>query len=403
MPDTGQQKVLVVNAGSSSVKYRLLSMAPERTLAGGLFENIGAAGSRLVQRVGDDAAPSVHELPARDHRAALAHIGAALRATHLLADGERLTAIGHRVVHGGETFAAPTRIDAAVLERIRALSTLAPLHNPANVLGIEVCLAAFPQVPQVAVFDTAFHQTMPPVAFRYALPEDWYQHYGVRRYGFHGSSHRYVAGRAALHLGRPLESLNLISLHLGNGASACAIRAGRSVDTSMGFTPLEGLVMGTRSGDIDPAIPLYVQGAAGLERAEVERLLNQESGLRGLAGTNDLRELLARDAAGDASATAALELYTYRIRKYIGAYLAALGRADALVFTGGVGENASEVRLRTCAGLEGFGIVLDAQANRAAGGEIAEIGRPEAGVRVLVIRTDEELQIAREALAVAMA
>jgi acetate kinase len=253
----------------------------------------------------------------------------------------------------------------------------------------------------VAVFDTAFHQTLPPRAFRYAVPESWYRRHGVRRYGFHGVSHRYVAERAAAALGRPLSSLNLITLHLGNGASAAAIEAGRCVDTSMGFTPLEGLVMGSRSGDLDPAVPLHLERVAGLTPEEVDRALNEDSGLRGLCGTNDVREILAREAAGDAAARLALEIYSYRLRKYLGAYAAVLGRLDAVVFTGGVGENAPRVRELACAGLERLGLAIDAERNRSASGETCEIGRDGLAARVLVVRTDEELQIAREALAAA--
>jgi acetate kinase len=255
-------------------------------------------------------------------------------------------------------------------------------------------------VPQVAVFDTAFHQGMPEHAWRYAVPEDWYRVHGARRYGFHGSSHEYVAGRAAAHLGRPLAAVNLITLHLGNGASAAAIRAGRCVDTSMGLTPLEGLVMGTRSGDLDPALPLYLQRVAGLGPQALDHALNHESGMKGLTGTNDMREVLARAAAGDARARLALEIYAYRIKKYIGAYCAALGTVDALVFTGGVGENAATVRALACDGLERLGIALDAGRNAAAAGELSAIEASGAAVAVLVIRTNEELHIARQALAV---
>ena len=367
--------VLVVNCGSSTVKYQLLAVDEARRLAGGLEEVRG-----------------------QDHREAFVRIGAALRGSAALEAG-RLAAIGHRVVHGGERFHAPARIDARVREAIRELAPLAPLHNPANLIGIEVCQDAFPGVPQVAVFDTAFHQTLPPEAFRYAVPDAWYRRFGVRRYGFHGTSHRYVAERAAEVLGRPLAALNLITLHLGNGASAAAIRAGRCVDTSMGMTPLEGLVMGTRSGDLDPAVPLFVQREAGLAAEAVDAALNEGSGLLGLAGTSDMRELLARVQAGDERARLALELYGYRIRKYVGAYAAVLGRVDALVFTGGVGENAPRVRSLACAGLELLGVALDERANAAAGGEVAEIGRAGLAVRALVVRTNEELQIARETLA----
>ena len=370
-----QSTVLVINCGSSTVKYQLLAADAGRLLAGG-----------------------VEEVPARDHRGAFGRIGAALSRSGALAAGSP-AAIGHRVVHGGERFQAPARIDAAVCAAIRELAVLAPLHNPANLIGIEVCREAFPDVPQVAVFDTAFHQTLPAHAYRYAVPEAWYRRFGVRRYGFHGTSHRWVAERAAEALGRPLAALNLITLHLGNGASAAAIRAGRCVDTSMGLTPLEGLVMGTRSGDLDPAVPLFVQRAAGLAPEAADAALNESSGLLGLAGTSDMRELLAREDAGDARARLALELYCYRIRKYLGAYSAVLGRVDAVVFTGGIGENSARVRSLACTGLELLGIAVDERANGAAAGEVAEIGSPGTPVRALVVRTNEELQIARETLA----
>jgi acetate kinase len=391
------EAVLVVNCGSSSIKYQLLAMRDERRLAVGLLERVGEASARLHHRRGDGP-EQLHEVAARDHEQGFRHIEAALAAGRG-ADGSALVAIGHRVVHGGERFRAPVRIDAEVCREIRALAALAPLHNPANLVGIEACAAAFPGVPQVAVFDTAFHHTLPPRAFRYAVPEAWYRELGVRRYGFHGSSHRFVAERAAEALARPLASLNLITLHLGNGASAAAIERGRCVDTSMGLTPLEGLVMGTRSGDLDPAVPLFVQRALGLGPERVDELLNEASGLRGLCDSHDLREVLAREAAGDERARLALEVYVHRLRKYAGAYFAVLGRVDALVFTGGVGENAPRVRERVCAGLERLGIALDPGRNERATGPVAEIGSGAQTLRVLVVRTDEELQIAREALA----
>jgi acetate kinase len=373
-------------------------MDDERGLAEGVVERIGEAGSRHRHRTASGPERTL-DVDAPDHRRAFAHVGTTLREADALHAAADLAVIGHRVVHGGDRFSAPARIDAAVCDAIRELSALAPLHNPANLLGIEVCLAAFPGVPQVAVFDTAFHQTLPAHAYRYAVPEDWYRRHGVRRYGFHGVSHRYVAEQAAGALGRPLAALNLITLHLGNGASAAAIREGRCVDTSMGLTPLEGLVMGTRSGDLDPAIPLHVQRVAALGAEAVDEALNHESGLRALGGTNDVRELLARERSGDERARLALEIYAYRIRKYLGAYCAVLGRVDAVVFTGGVGENAARVRSLACAGLERLGIALDEAANAAASGARCEIGRPGSAVRVLVVRTNEELEIARQALA----
>jgi acetate kinase len=394
----GGGRVLVVNSGSSSIKYQVVAPDGAGPRSGGVLERIGEPLARWTERAGGEP-ERVREVAAADHREAFARIADALRAAGRGADGE-LAAVGHRVVHGGERFQAPTRIDAAVLGAIRELASLAPLHNPANALGIEVCLAAFPDVPQVAVFDTAFHHTLPPRAFRYAVPEPWYRRHGVRRYGFHGSSHRFVAERAAEALGRPLAACNLITLHLGNGASAAAIERGRCVDTSMGMTPLEGLVMGTRSGDLDPAVPLHLQREAGLSAADVDAALNGASGLEGLAGTGDVRELLAREAAGDERAALALELYAYRVRKYVGAYTAVLGAVDALVFTGGVGENAARVRALACAGLERLGIALDDALNAAPAGAVHDIGRRGRPVRVLVVRTDEELQIARETLAV---
>lgn len=399
--------VLVVNCGSSTVKYQLLAMDEGRLLAGGMVERVGEAGARLRHRVADGQggfSEIMREVEARDHREAFRHIGAALHDLRVSAgSASNLTAIGHRVVHGGEAFQEPTRIDGRVVEAIRQLAVLAPLHNPANLAGIEVCLEAFPDVPQVAVFDTAFHQTMPPHAFRYAVPEDWYRAYGVRRYGFHGSSHRYVAGRAAAILGRPLDTLNLITFHLGNGASAAAISRGRSIDTSMGFTPLEGLVMGTRCGDLDPSVALYLQRAAGESATAVDYALNHNAGLKGLCGTNDMREVLAHEQTGDERARLALDLYCYRIKQYIGAYCAVLGSVDALVFTGGVGENAARVRTLACAGLETFGIALDEERNAAATNDAADIGHAGMPVRTLVIRTNEELQIARETMDVVRA
>jgi acetate kinase len=311
-------------------------------------------------------------------------------------DINELDAIGHRVVHGGETFTQPALIDATVLAGIRKVAPLAPLHNPANLTGIEIAMAIAPDIPHVAVFDTAFHQTIPDYAYRYALPEKLYTDYGVRRYGFHGTSHHYVAQRAAENLGVPLQSINLISLHLGNGASAAAIRQGRCVDTSMGLTPLEGLVMGTRSGDIDPAIPFYLAKQANLTFAEIDDLLNRHSGLKGICGFNDMREVHQQAEQGNASAILAIEMYCYRIRKYIGAYTAVLGRVDAIVFTAGIGENAAFIRAQVCDDLAGLGIVLDATKNKLSCEGVLDISTAESIVRVLVVPTDEEWEIAMQ-------
>jgi len=356
-------RVLVINCGSSSLKYRLVDTATGTHLDGDEIERV------------------------TDHAAALA---TALRQV----GGERIECVAHRVVHGGERFTAPVVVDASVLAELRDLAVLAPLHNPVNVLGIELARRALPDLPHVAVFDTAFHTTLPPRAYTYAVPRAWAREHGVRRYGFHGTSNAYVSRAAAALLGREPAETNLIVLHLGNGASATAIAGGRSVDTSMGLTPLEGLVMGTRSGDVDPALVLHLRRTAGLGVEEIEDLLNTGSGMLGLAGAGDMREVHRRIAAGDADAALALDVYCYRIRKYVGGYAAALGHVDAIVFTAGVGEHDSTVRAAALAGLERFGIAVDPQRNQA---NATVISPPGAEVAVLVVPTDEELEIASQA------
>ncbi len=396
--------ILVINSGSSSVKYQVLDMADGTVLSGGRLERIGEPESRLTHHW-RDAAGARQEItrrdPVPDHAHAFERIATVMRESGS-AGQFALDGIGHRVVHGGERFRAPTRIDREVVEALRAISALAPLHNPPNLTGIEVCLRLFPQVPQVAVFDTAFHQTMPVHAFRYAVPESWYRGHQVRRYGFHGTSHAYVARQAAVHLQRPLESLRLITLHLGNGASAAAIEAGRCVDTSMGFTPLEGLMMGTRCGDIDPAILFHLNRETGIDLEDLDYQLNQESGLKGICGVNDMREAQRLAAAGDERARLAIDMYCYRIRKYIGAYYAVLGRLDALVFTAGIGENSPPIRKQSCAGLDRFGIRIDEARNVQACTEVIEIQAEDAAVRVLVVPTNEELEIAHQTRACLM-
>ena len=390
-------KVLVINSGSSSIKYQLFDMSDKTVLAKGLLEQIGEAESRLTHRsltrVGDSVEVT-RKQPVTNHQVGFQLIGDVLNQSSAVGDSSELFGIGHRVVHGGEAFQTPALIDEKVVTAIRALIPLAPLHNPANLAGIEVALKFAPRVPQVAVFDTAFHQSVPPQAFRYALPNDLYRDHNVRRYGFHGTSHFYVAKQAAGYLKRALASLNLITLHLGNGASVTAIANGKSVDTSMGMTPLEGLIMGTRSGDIDPAIIFYLGRQTGLAPDEIESLLNKNSGLKGICGLNDMRAIAQSAAEGDASARLAIEMYCYRIKKYIGAYHAVLGEVDALVFTGGIGENAADIRLRSCEGLSCFGIEVDAKRNQLKSKTSGAIQSDRSRVKILVVPTDEELEIA---------
>ncbi len=389
--------ILVLNSGSSSIKYRLFDMRARRARAWGQVERIGEPQGRFVLAFEAGEGRADVDAPGAfpDHAAGFARLVAALGESGLV-DAGSLAAVGHRVVHGGEAFGAPVVVDGPTLDAIRANVALAPLHNPANLTGIEVARECFPGVPQVAVFDTAFHQTIPEHAYRYAVPERLYRDLGVRRYGFHGTSHRYVRARVAEHLGRPIGELNAIILHLGNGASATAIRGGESVDTSMGLTPLEGLIMGTRSGDVDPALHAYLARTAAMSLDEIDALLNRDSGLKGLCGSNDLREIHRAADGGDEAARLALEMYCYRIRKYIGAYTAVLGRVDALAFTAGVGENDARVRARCCAGLEHLGIELDERRNADPTGDPASVGTSSSRVRVLVVGTNEELQIAHE-------
>lgn len=387
-------RILVLNSGSSSIKYQVLETSNRSRAVSGQIERIGSASGRLTQSCGNQQLEQ--RVQVVDHRAALA-----LALESLAAAGVALTdldAIAHRVVHGGSCFRDPVRIDAGVMERLRAAADLAPLHMPPNVLGMEVATELAPDLPQVAVFDTAFHQHLPPRAYTYALPAALRQE-GIRRYGFHGSSHAYVARAAAAKLARPLAELRLITLHLGNGASVAAIKDGHSIDTSMGLTPLEGLVMGTRSGDLDPAIVLHLARKGDLDADGIEGLLTRESGLLGLCGESDMRVVLQRAASGDGAAALAVDVFCYRVRKYIGAYMAVLGGLDALVFTAGIGEHAEQIRWRCCEGLETFGIVLDAGRNSVDDGAAREISTDEAAVRVLVVPTDEELEIALAAAA----
>ncbi len=394
-------KILVINTGSSSIKYQLFDMAEETVLATGMAERIGSdTGTLSHTTVAEDGTRNTTEISEKqmDHARGLACIAALLTdETHgVIKDALDIAAVGHRVVHGGETFKDPLIIDQSVTDEIEKNTPLAPLHNPANLTGIRVAGSVFLNVPQVAVFDTAFHQTLPKQAYMYALPHDLYDTHRIRRYGFHGTSHAYVAGKAADFLNIPLEQLNLITLHLGNGASATAIQNGKSVDTSMGLTPLEGLVMGTRSGDVDPAIPFFLSRHLDMSLDEIDAIFNRQSGLKGLCGENDMRSVLEKAATGDDHARLALDVYTYRIKKYIGAYTAVLGRVDALVFTGGIGENASDVREYCCRGLSGLGIAVDPVRNKDTAALPRRINPGNTSVAVLVVPTDEELEIARQ-------
>jgi acetate kinase len=368
-----------------------------KVLASGLVERIGEAGARLTHRAGD-ADPLVVEERIADHSEGFERVFAAFEtAGGPVTD---LAGIGHRVVHGGDRLTEPTLIDDQAIAAIADQAPLAPLHNPSNLLGIRIALASFPGTPQVAVFDTAFHQTMPPRAWRYAVPRDLADELRIRRYGFHGTSHAYVSRKAAEHLGRPAAEVNLITLHLGNGASVAAVQGGRCIDTSMGLTPLEGLVMGTRSGDLDPAVVFYLHREAGLSVDDIDDLLNKHSGMLGLAGANDMREVARLVGEGDQAAAEALDVYCYRIRKYVGAYAAALGRLDALVFTAGIGENNDAVRAGVCSGLEGLGVTLDPRRNKARSAKPRTISADDSPVAVLVVPTNEELEIAEQTLAV---
>lgn len=391
-------KVLVLNSGSSSIKYKLFDMKTRLVVEEGIAERIGESGARLVHRGQRPAERPVEHGESNDlsdHRAAFKHIVSCLGLSSD-ASSSRVDAIGHRVVHGGDRFRDPTLIDDQVVAQIEALVALAPLHNPPNLRGIEVARAHWPEVPQVAVFDSAFHSGMPPHAFRYAVPRAWYERFGVRRYGFHGTSHAFVTKEAARLLKKPLDAVNLITLHLGNGASIAAIQNGKCIDTSMGLTPLEGLVMGTRGGDVDPGAILHVARQSGMQLEEIESDLNKESGLRGLCGSSDVRDVLAAASSGEVDAKLALEVYCYRIRKYVGAYFAALGRVDALVFTAGVGENSADIRTRVCGGLEALGLGIDETLNRRPTREFRFIDDGKHAVRVLIVPTDEELEIANQ-------
>ncbi len=390
-------KVLVVNAGSSSIKYQVFNMEDESVLAKGLVDRVGIPGTTLEHKPeGKDEVIIKQDLP--DHTAGMKLVLEVLLNSEygILKSMDEIAAVGHRVVHGGESFADSVVIDDKVKKVIRDCFDIAPLHNPPNLMGIEACQELMPNVPHVAVFDTAFHQTMQPENYLYALPYDVYEKFKVRRYGFHGTSHFYVAHQAAEMLGKKYEDCKIITCHLGNGGSMAAIKDGKVIDTSMGFTPLEGLVMGTRSGDIDPAIVWFLMSKLNMDTTEANNYFNKKSGMLGLSGvSNDLRDILEAAKAGNERAKIALAVYYNQVKGYIGNYMAKLNGCDCIVFTAGVGENGYDVREAICANMEYLGVVMDVEKNKVRGKQV-DVATPDSKVRILVIPTNEELVIARD-------
>ena len=394
-------KVLVINAGSSSLKYQLLDTGSQNVLAKGLCERIGIDGKFTYKAPGKETTDAKNVAMPTHSEAIQAVLDALVDPVNgVIASMSEIDAVGHRVVHGGETFAGSVKIDGKVMAALEECIPLAPLHNPANITGIKACTAVMgPNVPQVAVFDTAFHQTMPPVAYTYALPYEYYEQDKVRRYGFHGTSHKYVTQRAADMLGKPIEHLRLISCHLGNGSSIAAVKGGKSVDTSMGFTPLAGVPMGTRSGDLDAGILEYLMNKHGYSVKEMLGVLNKQSGVQGVSGvSSDFRDLSAASGQGNARAALALDMFAYSVKKYIGSYAAAMGGVDAIIFTAGVGENDGACRMAIASGLEFMGVKMDPDANNVRGKE-AIISAIDSKVKVLLIPTNEELMIALDTAA----
>ena len=390
-------KILVINAGSSSLKYQLIDMDTENVMAKGLCERIGIDGSRLNHTPGD-ADKVVIEKPMKDHADAINMVIEALVSPEhgVISDMGEISAVGHRVVHGGELFSSSVVITDEVKKAVESCNELAPLHNPANLIGIAACEKAMPGVPQVGVFDTAFHQTMPKEAFMYAIPYKYYENYKVRRYGFHGTSHKYVTQRAAAMLGKKPEDLKIITCHLGNGSSITAVKNGKSVDTTMGFTPLAGVPMGTRSGDIDPAILQFIMNKENIDADKMNSILNKESGVLGISElSSDFRDLSAATADGNKKAELAEEMFIYNVKKYIGAYAVAMGGVDAIVFTAGIGENNGAYRKAMTEGLDFMGIKIDDEKNSIRGCEV-DVSAADSKVKVLVIPTNEELMIAMD-------
>jgi len=389
-------KVLVINCGSSSLKYQLINMENENCLAQGLIERIGSEGSGLTQKV-EGREKYIVKQDMKDHKDAIKLVLETLvdETNGVIKSVEEISSVGHRVVHGGEYYSSSVVIDEKVIQALEECSKLAPLHNPPNIIGINACKALMPNTPMVAVFDTAFHQTMPEHSFIYPLPYELYEDHKIRKYGFHGTSHKYVSQEAAKLMGKDIKDLKIISCHLGNGASICAIDGGKSIDTTMGFTPLAGLAMGTRAGDIDPAIVTYLMQELDLTPAQVGDLMNKKSGVLGVSGiSSDFRDLKAA-AQGNKRAQLSLDVFHYRIKKFIASYAGALGGVDCIIFTAGIGENSSDAREASCEGLEFLGIKIDKEKNNVAG-KVAEISADDSTVKVFAIPTNEEVMIARD-------
>jgi acetate kinase len=390
-------KILVINCGSSSLKYQLIDMQNEEVIAKGLAERIGIDGSVLKHQPKNSDKITI-ERPMPSHKEALQTVVDALidESYGVIKDMGEIAAVGHRVVHAGEKFAYSVILDEAVMSALKECIDIAPLHNPPNIMGIEACRQIMPDVPMVGVFDTAFHQTMPKESYIYAIPYEFYEKYKIRRYGFHGTSHKYVSERAAAMLGKPLSELKLITCHLGNGASIAAVQYGKSVETSMGFTPLEGLAMGTRSGDIDPAIVKFLAEKENISVAKVDEILNKKSGVLGISGvSSDFRDIEEAAEKGNERAQLALDVYIHKVKKYIGAYTALMNGVDAVIFTAGLGENSPETRRDVCKNMDFLGIKLDESKNSVRGKEV-DVATEDSKVRVLLIPTNEELMIARD-------
>lgn len=393
------KKVLVINTGSSSLKYQLIDMKDEAVLAKGLCDRIGIDNS-FIKHTKTGTETVIIDIDMPSHKAAIKEVVKVLAdpKTGVISDMSDITAVGHRVVHGGEKFHESVIIDEDVMKAIRDCVELAPLHNPPNIIGIEACQHIMPDTPMVAVFDTAFHQTLPRYAYLYALPYEIYEKHGIRKYGFHGTSHKYVSERAAAMLGKPISELKLITCHLGNGASVCAVKNGKSVETSMGFTPLDGLAMGTRCGTVDPAVVKFLMENEKMSPKEIDEYLNKKSGVLGISGvSSDFRDIDAAIEEGNERAQLAIDIFCYRVKKYIGAYAAVMNGVDAVIFTAGIGENNAVVRKNITDGLDYFGIKIDPEKNTVRGKEM-DISTPDARVRTLVIPTNEELAIARETM-----